>query len=80
MNLASKKKTTLRVDGMHCGSCAVAINMVLTNKKGVFKADVDFDAKRAEIEYDPEQIKISELVRAIEEIGYQATEQTGKGE
>ncbi len=75
-----RKKAFLMIDGMHCGSCAVAINMVLTNKKGVFKADVDFDAKRAEIEYDPEQVKISELVRAIEEIGYHATKQTGKGE
>ncbi len=75
-----RKKAFLMIKGMHCGSCAVSINMLLTNKKGVFRADVDFDAKRAEIEYDPEQVKISELVRAIEEIGYHATEQTEKGE
>lgn len=73
--MASSKKTVLRIEGMHCGACAVAINMLLTNKKGVFRADTDFEAKRAEIDYDPEQAKISELVKAIEEIGYHATEQ-----
>ncbi len=75
-----RTKTFLRIDGMHCGSCAVAINMLLTNKKGVFKVEVDFDAKKAEIEYDPEWVKIPELIEAIEEIGYHATEQRIQGE
>lgn len=78
--MTSRKKAFLRIDGMHCGSCAVAINMLLTNKKGVFKVEVDFDAKKAEIEYDPERVKIPELVEAIEEIGYHAAEQQMEGE
>ncbi len=77
--MTQRKKAFLRVEGMHCGSCAVAINMFLTNKRGVFEANVDFDAKKAEIDYDPEEVRISDLVEGLEGMGYPATEHQNGG-
>lgn len=67
------KKTTLKINGMHCGSCAGTVNMLLTPKEGIKKALVDFKKGKADIEYDEEKISIKEIIKAIKEAGYTAS-------
>ena len=61
-------KKTFKIEGMHCGSCATGLEILL-NAKGT-KAKVDFDTKIAEIEFDPKKISIEKIKKEIKSIGY----------
>lgn len=64
---------TFNVEGMTCSSCANNIERALLKQKGVFDANVNFSIGKAEATYDGSIVKPSELIRAIENIGYKAT-------
>jgi len=64
-------KKVLTIQGMHCNSCALGVEMLL-NAKGT-KAKVDFNSKKAEIEFDPNKIDIEEVKKEIEKIGYRVS-------
>lgn len=66
------KKVTLHVDGMHCGACGTAVQMFLSNMDGVANASVDFDNKRASVEYDEEKVNTDNLVQGVKDIGFAA--------
>ncbi|MCH8741668.1 heavy-metal-associated domain-containing protein [Patescibacteria group bacterium] len=67
------KKVQFSIEGMHCGSCAAGIKMVLDNTDGVLSASADWDSKNGEVEYDEEKIKLEDILKAIGELGYKAT-------
>lgn len=62
------------VEGMHCGSCAVSIGMILKNTPGVISARADFDTKTAQIEYDSDKTGLAEMNTAIEGLHYRLKE------
>ncbi len=67
------EKVSLNVQGMHCGSCAMAIEMVLKDKKGVSKIKVDYDKKKADVEFDPKQVNLNDIIGEIKKIGFNAS-------
>ena len=67
-------KKTFAIDGMHCGSCAVSIGMILRTVRGVNSARADFDSKTAAIEYDDAVASIEAMNKAIEGLGYRIQE------
>ncbi|MCH7828275.1 heavy-metal-associated domain-containing protein [Patescibacteria group bacterium] len=67
------KKVQFSIEGMHCGSCAAGIKMVLDNTGGVLNATADWDSKSGGVEYDDEKIKLEDILKVIEELGYKAT-------
>lgn len=71
--MASVKKQFI-VEGMHCGSCAVSIGMIIKNLKGVKSARVDYDTRRAEIEYDEAEVGLTDMGHAIASLGYRLEE------
>ena len=66
------KKIQLNIEGMHCDSCAIGIQMVLQNTEGVLKSFVDYGKKSAEVEFDESKIKVENIIKAIEELNYKA--------
>lgn len=58
------------VEGMHCGACATSIQMLLSMQDGVTKASVDYETKKGELEYDVDKVKLEDLFKQVEEIGY----------
>lgn len=64
------EKVILRIQGMHCGSCANAIRAYLSTQEGVSEASVSYEEGRAEVSFDPGKIKEEEIKKAVEEIGY----------
>lgn len=64
------KKIVFTIEGMHCGSCAVGIQMVLESSDGVVKASADYEKKKGEVEFDDEKTKWEDLKKAVEEMGY----------
>ena len=61
-------KKVITIQGMHCNSCALGVEMLL-NIKNV-KAKVDFDSKKAEIEFDENKTSLEEIKKEIEKSGY----------
>ncbi|MGZ7069649.1 MAG: heavy metal translocating P-type ATPase [Methanobacterium sp.] len=66
----NQKKAEIKVSGMSCASCALNIEKNLNEVEGVDKARVNFGTERATVEYDSEKVKLQELEKAIEDIGY----------
>ena len=61
-------KKTIIIEGMHCDSCASGVEMLL-NTKGI-QASVDFDSKKAEIEFDENKTSFEDIKKDIEKAGY----------
>lgn len=55
----------LDLEGLSCTSCAAAVKYALEQKKGVIKAEVDIESKKALIHYDDQAISLPEIVAAI---------------
>ncbi|MFZ5593992.1 MAG: heavy-metal-associated domain-containing protein [Pseudomonadota bacterium] len=64
------------VEGMHCGSCAVSIGMIIKNLKDVKSARADYDARSAEVEYDDAEVGLAQMNQALEGLGYRLEERT----
>ncbi|MDP2741467.1 MAG: heavy metal-associated domain-containing protein, partial [bacterium] len=60
--------------GMHCASCAKIIEATLEEKEGVNSISVNYDSKKAFLEFDGEKIKVDEIKKEIGELGYSALE------
>ncbi len=63
----------VRVEGMTCRACSAGVVDAVTKVAGVVHADVDYDAARARVTYDPTRVQPEAVVRAIDALGYTAT-------
>lgn len=66
------QKTTLKISGMSCKSCAKIIEYTLGDEKGVGSATVDFNLGQAFLEFDPEKTDILKIKNKIKDLGYKA--------
>ncbi|MCB2186214.1 MAG: heavy metal translocating P-type ATPase, partial [Deltaproteobacteria bacterium] len=62
----------LPVVGMTCARCAAAVERTLNKRvPGVKEAKVNFGTESATVEYDPSQVTLVDMARAVSEAGYQ---------
>jgi len=71
-------KTTLKITGMDCASCAANIEHALKKTKGVQSAGVNFASEKARVEFDVSQIDASAIKKIISELGYDAINETAE--
>src|SRR5690554_1335923 len=69
------KKISVMISGMHCAACANKLEKTLNQKSGIQAAIVNFSNEKADIEYDTEKISVSEIEKAIINIGYEPVQQ-----
>ena len=62
--------TTLVVTGMHCSSCAQAIERSLTRTSGVIDADLTFATEKLRVAYDPAVIDEAEVRAVVAKVGF----------
>ena len=67
------EKITLNIQGMHCGSCAVGIQMLTSQMDGVKSSEVSYEGKKGTIEFDPAKVTKEQIIKGIEELGYKAS-------
>ncbi|PFG08482.1 heavy metal translocating P-type ATPase [Marinobacter sp. LV10MA510-1] len=60
----------LMVEGMRCGSCAIAVEALLKKQPGVRDAAVNFAADVAMICWDREKPRLANLQQAVARLGY----------
>jgi len=66
-------KVTLDIAGMRCGACAVGLELMLAKKKGIKSAKVSLNERVAFVEYDPAIVALSDISKAVSDLGYIAT-------
>lgn len=66
--------TNLKVEGMTCHHCVMAVTKALESVDGVRSAKVDLEAGRAEVDGVAD---LQAMIAAVQEEGYQASPQAG---
>ncbi|PNV87213.1 MAG: cation-transporting ATPase PacS, partial [Desulfobacteraceae bacterium] len=66
----SSENITLPITGMSCANCALSIERTLKKVQGVGGTNVNFAAEQASVSFDPGKVKVSDLVKMIEDAGY----------
>ncbi|MFQ5706328.1 MAG: heavy metal translocating P-type ATPase [bacterium] len=66
---------TLPVAGMHCAGCASSIERKLRATAGVAEALVNLTTENAHVRYNPEIANRTDLVKAVQEAGYDVREE-----
>lgn len=67
-----ESRVELKITGMTCASCSARIEKKLGRLGGVSKASVNLATEKASVEFDSSEIKVSEMIKAVEAIGYGA--------
>jgi Cu+-exporting ATPase len=70
---SAKKNAEIRITGMHCATCAVAVKEALAKVKDVSKAEVNFGNETAQVVFDPSKVSLRDLEKAVRDAGYDVT-------
>lgn len=63
---------TLTIENITCGACGWLIERELMRLKGIHKAIVNVTSRRLQVSWSPEELKLSNILRALAGIGYKA--------
>ena len=65
-----QKNEMITVTGMSCATCASTIDKVLGKTNGVTKTSVNLATEKAAVEFDDDVIKLEDIYKKIEGLGY----------
>ena len=65
-------KKKLKIEGMHCSSCAMSIDFDLEDVAGIKSAKTSYTKEECEIEFDEGKVKLEDISLAIKKTGYTA--------
>jgi copper chaperone CopZ len=65
---------TWRIEGFTCVTCAVGLDTLLKEQKGIARSRSSYPERTAVIEYDPKLIGEAQIKEFIEELGFAAKE------
>lgn len=68
------KKTTIKIQGMHCASCAGNITHALEKQKGVSSAYVNYALEEGSVEYDEKLTGLNDIHKVIKDQGYKVAQ------
>jgi len=63
-------KKKLKIQGMHCTSCAMNIDFNLEDLEGVKSAKTSYAKQELEVEFDEEKIDNQKIIQTIKKTGY----------
>lgn len=66
-------KKKLKINGMHCASCALNIDFDLEDIEGIKSAKTSYAKQIIEIEFDPNLVKDKDILESIKKTGYLAS-------
>ena len=64
------EQKTLKVEGMTCDHCVMAVKKAVSGLSGVAKVQVDLDSESVSFELDASVISLKDIEAAIAEAGY----------
>jgi copper chaperone CopZ len=72
-DVARDQLAVIRIEGMHCHKCELAIRQALQRQPGVHEVEVDFASGQASILFDRGSVTIAQLMESITQSGYKPT-------
>ncbi len=63
---------SLIIEGIHCSACVWLNEKVLHQTEGIIEAEINFTTHKAKIAWDEDEIKLSDIIKKIRSIGYNA--------
>jgi Cu+-exporting ATPase len=63
-------KIVLKVKGMHCASCAILIDKLLSKQAGVAAVSTSYGAQKVALEFDEAQISLEQIDAFVNKLGY----------
>lgn len=63
-------RQTLKVNGMHCASCAAIITKKVSKLPGVGNVNVNFATEKVALDFDESKVTISDMNSEIDKLGY----------
>jgi len=73
------ERIKLKIEGMHCASCAQTVEKALNRTEGIKRAVVNFTLETAMVDYNPLLINPEKMKKAVEKAGYRVVEKDVKG-
>ena len=67
------KKIKLKIEGMHCTSCAMNIDGELEDTEGVKQSNTNYAKQQTEVEFDPDRLTDNQIIELIKKVGYNAS-------
>src|SRR3972149_7721722 len=67
---AIPKSLSLPVQGMTCASCVSHVEGALKELHGVANVAVNVATNKASLNYDPAQVTVADMMRAVDDVGY----------
>ena len=72
-NLGEKTcEATFLLIGINCGACVWLIETYLQKIAGIQSAQINFSSNQMKLVWDPQRVKVSDIMQAVTRIGYQA--------
>jgi len=65
-------EVNLAVEGLRCGACVWLLEKSVRREPGVSSANFNFSTARARVQFDPEKVPLSQVLRVIASVGYNA--------
>lgn len=69
------RQTTLVITGMHCSSCARAVERAVARAPGVRRAELTFAIEKLQVEHDPAEIDVRAIKAVVAKVGFGALEE-----
>ncbi|MEW5893620.1 MAG: heavy metal translocating P-type ATPase [Pseudomonadota bacterium] len=66
------REASLILEGIVCAACVWLNERHLRQLPGVLSADINFSTRRARVRWDEGRVKLSQILKAVQEIGYLA--------
>jgi Cu+-exporting ATPase len=71
---SNSKEVSIPIEGMTCAACAKSIERTVGKLSGVESVSVNLATEKANIKYNPAELRLSEIKQAIAKAGYKALE------
>ena len=66
-------KIVLKIDGMHCSSCAMNIDFDLEDLDGIKSAKTSYAKQNCEVEFDESKVNLDKILSQVKKTGYSAS-------
>src|SRR5258708_4315017 len=70
---ARDQLAVIKIEGMHCHKCELAIQRALVLNPGVHEVEVDFNSGQASVLYKGGAVTIKQLMDSVTKAGYKVT-------
>jgi Cu+-exporting ATPase len=64
------RKTSIKIEGMHCATCSLTIEKALKSVEGITNAEVSLASNSAMVEYDPNKVGFKLIAKTVADSGY----------